>query len=190
MHTDGGGWLVIQRRVAGGTVNFFRGWVDYENGFGDLDGEFWYGLRNIHCLTTRSEVELRIDAVQTNGERFSWVYQRAVLNGPDTNYTLTLGPGDGPVFNGMAGHNGLKFSTYDRDNDRHATANCAQDAKGGWWYDACFTSNLNGRHGPATDPGVVGSFTYILWRASPTSWLHLRSVEMKIRPASCSPEQY
>ena len=45
MDTDGGGWLVIQRRVSGGTENFFRGWSDYEDGFGDLNGEFWYGLK-------------------------------------------------------------------------------------------------------------------------------------------------
>ena len=50
METDKGGWIVIQRRVPNGRVNFYRGWKDYEEGFGDLDSEFWYGLRNIHCL--------------------------------------------------------------------------------------------------------------------------------------------
>ena len=34
---------------------------DYVNGFGDLEGEFWYGLENIHCLTTQEDVELRIE---------------------------------------------------------------------------------------------------------------------------------
>lgn len=190
MDTGEGGWLVIQRRVPGGTTNFYRNWQDYENGFGDLNGEFWYGLRNIHCLTTRSEVELRIDMEKTNGEAFSWVYQTVRVGGADTNYTLNLGPDQGtiPVHNGMAGHNGLQFSTYDRDNDRHGTSNCAEGGEGGWWYDACYTSNLNGRHGSPTRPGVVGSFTYMLWRESNTSWLHLRKVEMKIRPTSCAPE--
>ena len=41
MVTDGGGWLVIQRRLPKGKVNFVRKWDDYENGFGDLEGEFW-----------------------------------------------------------------------------------------------------------------------------------------------------
>lgn len=126
---------------------------------------------------------------KTNGEQFSWVYQQARLQGPETNYTLTLGPGKGSGNNGMAGHNGLMFSTYDRDNDRHATLNCAEHHKGGWWYDACYTSNLNGRHGPASPPGVVNSFTHILWRASSESWYQLRSVEMKIRPVNCAAEQ-
>ena len=40
LETDRGGWIVIQRRVPSGTVNFYRGWKDYEEGFGDLDDEF------------------------------------------------------------------------------------------------------------------------------------------------------
>ena len=48
METDGGGWMVIQRRVANRTVNFTRDWNDYVNGFGDLNGEIWNGLDNIH----------------------------------------------------------------------------------------------------------------------------------------------
>ena len=68
---------VIQRRVPDGTVNFTRNWTDYENGFGDLEGEFWYGLRNIHLLTTRDDVELRIDNImvrENDGTKFSWTY--------------------------------------------------------------------------------------------------------------------
>ena len=104
MHTDGGGWLVVQRRVPGGTTNFYRNWQDYENGFGDLNGEFWYGLRNIHCLTTRSEVELRIDMEKTNGEAFSWVYQTAHVGGVDTKLHTEPGawPGDNIQWNGRA----------------------------------------------------------------------------------------
>ena len=42
-------------------MNFYRGWSDYEEGFGDLEGEFWYGLKNIHCLTNRESVELKFN---------------------------------------------------------------------------------------------------------------------------------
>ena len=60
METDGGGWIVIQRRITNGTVNFYRNWEDYVNGFGDLDGEFWIGLNNIYQLTNQQEVELQV----------------------------------------------------------------------------------------------------------------------------------
>ena len=48
--TADGGWTVIQRRIDG-SVDFNRSWSDYEKGFGDLNGEFWYGLKNMNCLT-------------------------------------------------------------------------------------------------------------------------------------------
>ena len=63
MDTDGGGWTIImrQKRSVVTLVNFYRPWDHYENGFGNPNTEFWLGLRNIHCLTTRSDVDLMID---------------------------------------------------------------------------------------------------------------------------------
>jgi len=53
-----GGWTVIQRRIDG-TENFDRPWRDYENGFGKIDGEFWYGLKAMNCLTHAGQWELK-----------------------------------------------------------------------------------------------------------------------------------
>ena len=39
----GGGWLVVQRRQDG-SVDFNRTWLEYEDGFGKLTGEFNFGM--------------------------------------------------------------------------------------------------------------------------------------------------
>ena len=41
-------------------------------------------------------------------------------------------------------HNNMHFSTFDSDNDMRFYDNCAQIFKSGWWFNACFQSNLNG----------------------------------------------
>ena len=40
----------------------------------------------------------------------------------------------------------MKFSTYDRDNDKNVTGNCAEEYKGAWWFNACYMSHLNGEY--------------------------------------------
>ena len=73
--TDGGGWLVVQRRQDG-SVDFNRGWTDYEEGFGSLNGEFWYGLHPLHCLTNQGQWQLRIDFTFTNGTKSYLSYNK------------------------------------------------------------------------------------------------------------------
>ena len=40
-------------------------------------------------------------------------------------------------------HDGMMFSTSDSDNDLDIR-NCASENKGGWWFNSCYSSNLNG----------------------------------------------
>ena len=42
METDGEGWTVLLKRQDG-SVDFYRNWADYKNGFGDFEGEHWLG---------------------------------------------------------------------------------------------------------------------------------------------------
>ncbi len=43
--------------------------------------------------------------------------------------------------------NGMKFSTFDRDNDRLEKENCASKYRAGWWHNNCYESLLTGVHG-------------------------------------------
>ena len=186
METDKGGWIVIQRWVPNGTVNFYRGCKDYEEGFGDLDSEFWYGLRNIHCLTTRESVELRIDLQDEQGNKFTLVYQQFSVDGPDQKYCLHIGQGTGTPpgsYDAMAYHKNMNFSTFDRDNDQYG-GNCAAVYKGGWWYERCFNANLNGPHDPITPPPPTATANRIMWDIG-THHIYYPSVEMKVRPKTC-----
>jgi Fibrinogen beta and gamma chains, C-terminal globular domain len=40
--------------------------------------------------------------------------------------------------NNRYNHNGMKFSTYDVDNDLRSWENCAENRGGGWWYHDCY----------------------------------------------------
>ena len=44
------GWMVFQQRKFG-TVDFYRNWEDYKNGFGSFEGDFWAGLENVHQVS-------------------------------------------------------------------------------------------------------------------------------------------
>ena len=91
-HTEEKGWCTATSELQ--SLNAM-GWL-YERGFGDLNTEFWYGLRNIHCLTTREEVELQIEVRQNDGTGQVWTYGYFVVDGPENNYTLHIGQAEGP----------------------------------------------------------------------------------------------
>ena len=183
MKSDNGGWLVIFRRDknldASSYVDFGRTWVDYEAGFGDLETEFWYGLREMHCLT-QEDVNMRLDITYTNGTSIVWTYGLFKVDGTETNYTLHVGqavgsPGTHIHGDAMNYHNELPFSTKDRDNDAHSGINCATHSPflGGWWWNNCGSAKLTRPH----SSGVQWSYT----SKNPI----VSFVEMKIRPKSC-----
>ena len=57
----GGKFSCKFQRPFDGSVDFFLGWDDYEKGFGNVWGEYWLGLQQIHRLTNSGRWTLRID---------------------------------------------------------------------------------------------------------------------------------
>ena len=90
METDGGGWTVFQRRQDG-SENFYRGWKDYKNGFGDLNGNFWLGLDNIHRLTKSSKNVLRVDLMDFDYSKAYAKYETFAVASESEGYKLSVG---------------------------------------------------------------------------------------------------
>uniref|UniRef100_H2YMI9 Fibrinogen C-terminal domain-containing protein n=1 Tax=Ciona savignyi TaxID=51511 RepID=H2YMI9_CIOSA len=175
--TDGGGWIVFQKRV-NGTEDFFRGWDDYVSGFGKLDDEFWLGLDTIHNLTKGDEYEMRVDLEDFEGEK---AYATYTVYATFTDYAplkalflsycncIHLRIGDAMQ--------STKFSTKDRDQDTSGI-NCAQTFKGGWWYAACHRANLNGLYLRGTHTTHADGVNWGTWKGY---FYSLKIAEMKLR---------
>ena len=191
METEGGGWTLILKRKRSvlSNINFHRRWDDYENGFGNLNTEFWIGLRNIHCLTTREDVDLMIDLRDNSGNGMTWLYHDFKVNGSNDKYRLQIGEGEGPPggYDAMAYHNGMQFSTHDSDNDE-SSGNCAASYYAGWWHGPnCHGGGafLTGYH---TDTVQSARLLWYLGVGTDlaSQYKYYHNVEMKIRPKSCA----
>ena len=175
-----GGWTVFQRR-RDGSESFYRNWADYVGGFGNLKREFWLGLDHIHCLTSAApRTELRIDLADFFGNYRHAHYDFFNVNGPSTNYILDVGfyNWTSTVQDRLTYHNGMKFTTKDRDNDQ-SSGNCASSSssRGGWWYKNCLHSDLNGRYRYGTSLGSI--VWYPLAHGKQNA---MKFTEMKLRP--------
>uniref|UniRef100_W8CDY8 Ficolin-1 n=2 Tax=Ceratitis capitata TaxID=7213 RepID=W8CDY8_CERCA len=139
----GGAWTIIQRRQDG-KIDFLRKWAEYKEGFGKIDGEYWFGMDRLHAMTTRHAQELLIIMEDFDGVRRHAKYNEFAIGDESEAYVLKLlGNYSGDAGDSLSHHVGHKWSTIDRDNDIDPT-NCAERFKGAWWYAKCHVSNLNG----------------------------------------------
>ncbi|XP_029025728.1 angiopoietin-related protein 2-like isoform X2 [Betta splendens] len=139
---DPGGWTVIQRRQDG-SVNFFRNWDTYKQGFGNIHSEYWLGLENIYWLTNQGTYKLLVILEDWTGRKTFAEYAGFRIESEADFYRLRVGRYHGNAGDSLTWHNSKQFTTLDRDHDVYA-GNCAHYQKGGWWYNACAHSNLNG----------------------------------------------
>ena len=177
MDSDGGGWTVFQRRQDG-SEDFYRNWVNYTNGFGNLSNEFWLGLEFIHRLANESDSELRVELEDWDGERVYAKYSSFEVRDSSTDYTLQVSGYTGDAGDSLTRHSGDPFSTYDHDNDRRGYENCAVTYKGAWWYDSCHVSNLNGLYHNGSHPSYADGVNWYSWKGF---YYSLKFTEMKVR---------
>ena len=57
------GWILMQRKVTGGSVSFNKNWAEYRDGFGSAAGNdnYWLGLDKIYRLMQLGSVTLRVE---------------------------------------------------------------------------------------------------------------------------------
>nr|XP_019934331.1 PREDICTED: fibrinogen-like protein 1 [Paralichthys olivaceus] len=193
--SEGGGWTVIQRRT-NGRETFNRSWSEYQEGFGDMNsesGEFWLGNDNLHNITAQGNYSLRLNLEDFDGGQRYAEYKNFKVADEKDHYRLTFGAYVGTAgdalsggfhvgVSGWASHQGMKFSTYDQDNDNYK-GNCAQEDQGGWWFNKCHSAHLNGIYYPRghysalTDNGII----WYTWRGW---WYSLKTSVMKLRPTA------
>ncbi|XP_028817132.1 angiopoietin-related protein 1a [Denticeps clupeoides] len=176
---DNGGWTVFQRR-RDGSVNFFRNWENYKKGFGNIDSEYWLGLENIYNLAKQGDYQLLVELEDWVGKKVYAEYSSFHLEAESEAYRLRLGTYQGNAGDSLSSHNGKPFTTLDRDKDAFS-GNCAHFHKGGWWYNACGQTNLNGVW---YSGGVYRSKFQdgIFWADYGGGFYSLKSVRMMIRP--------
>ncbi|KAM6221708.1 angiopoietin-2 isoform 3-T3 [Rhynchocyon petersi] len=180
METSGGGWTVIQRREDG-SVDFQRTWKEYKVGFGNPSGEHWLGNEFVSQLTNRQRYVLKIHLRDWEGNEAYSLYEQFYLSTEELNYRIHL-----KGLTGTAGkissisQPGNDFSTKDADNDK-CICKCSQMLTGGWWFDACGPSNLNGMYYPQRQN--TNKFNGIKWYYWKGSGYSLKATTMMIRPA-------
>ncbi|NXD06649.1 ANGP1 protein, partial [Nothocercus nigrocapillus] len=170
MEIAGGGWTVIQHREDG-SLDFQKGWKDYK--MVRRKNVEWPYSSSFYVYTTegKSCVERDLDLLLfllVTLIVFSCCF-RLYLKG----HSGTAGKQSSLILHGA------EFSTKDADND-NCMCKCALMLTGGWWFDACGPSNLNGIFYTAGQNH--GKLNGIKWHYFKGPSYSLRSTTMMIRP--------
>ena len=137
--------LLIQQNINGSNI-FNRSWAEFKVGFNDSSGNYWLGNELLSQLTANNSYKLRFD-LQSRSNISNWYhaeYSTFIVLTEADNYMLQVAG-----YSGNAGrdsfsyHDGMMFSTYDRDNDLLSSRNCAAYYGGGFWYKNCYACGVN-----------------------------------------------
>ncbi|XP_077340770.1 angiopoietin-related protein 5 [Lithobates pipiens] len=196
MDYRGGGWTVLQKRIDG-TIDFQRTWLDYMEGFGELSGEFWLGLRKTFCILNQKNTSfmLNIALEAEDGSQAYATYDNFWIEDEKTSFIMHVGRYFGTAGDAIRGYkkednqNAMPFSTYDIDNDNCYPScffngtkvnSCSQhNNKSGWWFSKCGLANLNGVHRVTRGIDIAG-IQWDTWKEN-DSIVKIKSASIKIK---------
>ena len=95
-------WTIIQRRFDG-SVDFYRNWTEYKEGFGDVNREFWLGNDAIHQITSSANYSLKIYLNAWDNITYA-MYDTFKVADETDGYQLTIGGYSGDAGDSMSYH--------------------------------------------------------------------------------------
>ncbi|CAL4116953.1 unnamed protein product, partial [Meganyctiphanes norvegica] len=142
----------------------------------DVHYEHWIGLVMLHqiFLKPHSSYVLQVKLQSWDLETRHAQYKDFSIGDEESGFKLVVGGYSGDAGDALAHHNGMEFSTKDKD---YGDVSCAIAYKGGFWYNSCYHTNP---FSPLFKKGE-GSSHGIRW----TKWLsgiNLKKMVFKISP--------
>lgn len=115
--------------------------------------------------------------------RFWAEYSQFSVADASDSYRLAVSGFSGDAGDSLGYHDSMAFSTEDVDNDLH-TRHCAAENQGGWWFNSCFSSNLNGVYHRGWYSKASSSYSDgVVWFTLKNSEFYsLRGAQMMLKP--------
>jgi len=137
--------MVVRKQSENAEDFFNKDFKEYQYGFA-ANGESWIGLDKLHQLTSERSYSLKITMTDYDNKTFVAVFDYFKV-GPGDNYVVAVESFNDTLStlgDSMAYHNGMKFSTKDRDRDLLSSYHCSLRDTGGWWYNGCHVAHPTG----------------------------------------------
>ena len=172
-------WTIIQKRFDG-SVDFYRNWTEYKDGFGDTNGEYWLGNDAIYHMTSTANCTLKIYVTGWDNVTKHAIYETFRIADEADGYRLTIGGYSGSAGDSLSFHHaGQMFSTKDVDNDALTSSDTAEYFSTAWWFGSQLASSLNGRYLLESNTDEYG----IVWSGyGKGPFYSMKETKMLIRP--------
>lgn len=132
-----------------GTVGFNRSYAEYENGFGDANGDYWLGNKYANILSLTRTFTCGFTLLKSSGSVMVYYYDFVVLDS-NSNYALQYSSSSSSQYPLAQGQ---PFQAY------NSGSACAITLGSGWWFGStCSSGSLNGQY-PVDFGAFLGATT-------------------------------